>query len=485
MKKNRNFSFSGLRLKVVLFFIIPLMVAMGITTFSHFVREQELIAEQVELTAIQLADLVTGGLRHAMLLNDSQMILEVMKEIEKQENISQVWLVDLDGVIRASSHTEMIGEKEDTAQLGCVECHQYSAENRPRVAHNISKENVMRVSTPIKNATACHECHDSQEAHLGVLFLDSSLADIEQHLRRDLLINLSFSMLIILLLVGFGYVLIQRMIVGRIETVHNSLSEYAAGNSSVRIPRNLNNRDEISQLAETFNEMADRLERQGEAQREVQRVREEAIVEERERIARELHDGVAQFLGYLSTKVIAIRQNIHKNQYEKAEMQLTNVADTVSQQSIDVRASILGLKMAGKSGVGLADQIRDFAIQAGRMSDLPIEVNISPQAEVTHFDPEVELQLLRILQEAISNVRKHANATLVEISLSIIDEEIILKVSDNGVGFDPWQLQLGKKAAFGLQIMHERADAVNASLSIQSTPDEGTILFVRLMKVTK
>lgn len=480
MKPIRFRFMSSLRLKVILFFVIPTLFAMSFTTISHYIHEQRVLEAQLELTAVQLANIAVGGLRHAMLVNDSRMILDVMQEIEKQDNIESILLVDLDGLVKGSGQADLIGALEDTNQLGCVECHQYPANERPRVTYIVDNDSIMRVSTPIANEPPCQGCHDPQDDHLGVMLIDTSMVDVVSQMRSGLTVSLLSTAAVTFLLLGLGYVVIQRLIIDRIESINRAISAYAGGDPPAPSQPTWNTRDELSQLAATFYELVNRLELQKEAQAKVQRIRQQAIVEERERIARELHDGVAQMLGYVATKVMAIRLNIRKRQNKKAEEQLVQIAEAVDQQSIDVRASILGLKMAGQSGIGLDEQIRDFVAQCSRLSDLPIRVSISPEAEGLHLDAERELQLMRIVQEALSNVRKHAHATQAKIELRLEAGELFLRISDDGVGFDLWEIHFDKHPSFGLETMRERTEAIGGTFHIHAGPEAGTVVTVQL-----
>ena len=96
------------------------------------------------------------------------------------------------------------------------------------------------------------------------------------------------------------------------------------------------------------------------------------------------------------------------------------------------------------------------------------------------FEPLVEVQLLRILQEALTNVRKHANASCVRISFALEDGWALINVHDDGRGFDPDASSAGMEEHIGLRVMRERAEEVGGSLSLQSASGQGTELVVRV-----
>jgi PAS domain S-box-containing protein len=208
------------------------------------------------------------------------------------------------------------------------------------------------------------------------------------------------------------------------------------------------------------------------------------IDEERGRIARELHDGLAQLLGYVSTKAMAVRLMLKNRQTEAADQHLLQLEEAARELYVDVRQAILDLKMTGQSDAGLTATLKDFAAQFSRLSGLPVELAIAPAVESLSLTAETELQLLRIVQEALTNVRKHASATKVWISLRLNDGVLELTVSDDGQGFDPDHVPTTHWPHFGLSTMHERAEAIGAEFDLDSELGAGTRIMVRLPVVS-
>jgi signal transduction histidine kinase len=204
------------------------------------------------------------------------------------------------------------------------------------------------------------------------------------------------------------------------------------------------------------------------------------IDDERQRIARELHDGLAQLLGYVSTKAMAVRLMLKNGQTEAAHQHLLQLEEAARELYVDVRQTILDLKMTGQSGAGLTATLKEFTAQFSRLSGLSVELAIAPAVESLSLTAEIELQLLRIVQEALTNVRKHASATKVWISLRISDGVLELRVSDDGQGFDPEHVPTTHWPHFGLSTMHERAKAIGAEFDLDSELGAGTRIMVRL-----
>jgi signal transduction histidine kinase len=218
---------------------------------------------------------------------------------------------------------------------------------------------------------------------------------------------------------------------------------------------------------------------------EAAHARQQSLIdEERQRIARELHDGLAQLLGYVSTKAMAVRLMLKNRRTEAADQHLLQLEEAARELYVDVRQAILDLKMTGQSGAGVTATLKDFTAQFSRLSGLPVELAIAPAVESLSLTAEIELQLLRIVQEALTNVRKHASATKVRISLRVNDGVLELTVSDDGQGFDPDHVRGTHRPHFGLSTMRERAEAIGAEFDLDSEPGAGTRVTVRLSGVS-
>jgi signal transduction histidine kinase len=342
---------------------------------------------------------------------------------------------------------------------------------------------MLRITTPIRNETACQDCHASGDAPLGVLHIDVSLAGVEPPLLNDLRVDLLFTAGITVLFTLGLYVLIHRLVVRRISALRRPLAELAAGNLDARLPIALDPSDEIDALTEAVNHMAAELQQYTRQQQELGELRQRAIVEERERIARDLHDGLAQLLGYVNTKAMAVRLMLKNDQRETAEKHLLQLEEAAQALFVDVREAIVGLKatdLAAGRGDGLAVMLKEYVAQFSRLCGIPVQVNVSPQVASVPLPAETEAQLLRIVQEALTNVRKHAAAECAAVGLDVHNGALELTVRDDGAGFRPGALYSDGWTHFGLSTMRERAEAIGAQFTLDSDPGRGTRILVRL-----
>jgi signal transduction histidine kinase len=200
------------------------------------------------------------------------------------------------------------------------------------------------------------------------------------------------------------------------------------------------------------------------------------VLEERERIARELHDGLAQVLGYINTQTLAVKMLLESGRIGAATSELDAMGAASRAVYGDVREAIVGLRTAPK---GLVPTIREYLGRLPRMTGSEIDLRVAGDAEEIALAPSTEIQVVRIVQEALSNVRKHAGASHVEVIVEADEDEIGVEIVDDGHGFDPLLLERTGWPRLGLQTMRERAQAIGGTFDVVSAPGRGTRVAVR------
>ena len=206
-------------------------------------------------------------------------------------------------------------------------------------------------------------------------------------------------------------------------------------------------------------------------------VRHLAVAEERALLAREMHDGMAQVLAYVNTKAQAVRAYLRNQKVEEAGEQLDQLAAAAREVYTDVREGILALRSQPELGESFHDALSTFLDRWREQSGVSGELTMDPELVIPS---RVELQLLRIVQEALSNVRKHSGAELAYIELRREKDMIVAEVRDDGSGFDPEHRELADLPRFGLAIMRERAEGIGGSLQLISKAGEGTRVLAEL-----
>jgi PAS domain S-box-containing protein len=202
-----------------------------------------------------------------------------------------------------------------------------------------------------------------------------------------------------------------------------------------------------------------------------EQVQQAAALEERQRLARELHDAVTQTL--FSASVIAdVLPRLWERRPEEGTRRLEELRQLTRGALAEMRTLLLELRPAALLEARLADVLRQLAEAFTGRARLPIDV----QAEGdTTLPPDVQVGFYRIAQEALNNIVKHAAASQVVIELQTTPQRVRLCVYDNGRGFDPTQIPAGH---LGLGIMRERAAAIGSHLDVESTPGAGTRITV-------
>ncbi|MEN2466882.1 sensor histidine kinase [Ornithinibacillus sp. JPR2-1] len=234
----------------------------------------------------------------------------------------------------------------------------------------------------------------------------------------------------------------------------------------------------IKQLQEKINKQAEHFQtlatkRAEEREQSLQ----EIVVQERNRLARELHDSVSQELFAASMMMSAINDTAIELD-SKIKQQLRLVENMIQQSQLEMRALLLHLRPVALKGKSLLEGVEELLKEL--IQKVPMD--ISWKAEDFQLDKGVEDQLFRILQESVSNTLRHAKATTLHVMLIKRDNIAILRVKDNGVGFD---MNTVKTGSYGLQNMKERALEVGGTIKIISLPNQGTQLEVKVPIIRK
>jgi PAS domain S-box-containing protein len=219
-----------------------------------------------------------------------------------------------------------------------------------------------------------------------------------------------------------------------------------------------------------------------------------AMLHEREQLSRELHDSIGQVLGYAGFQLEAVQgliiegqtalsagqvADLHAN-LDAAGKQLMRLSSVVEEAHADVREYILNLRLAPSDQrpffVALQHYLNGFSQNYGIQAELTVGAGV----DAKKLDAEAQMQLFRIVQEALSNARKHAGASRVQVSFGLKDQRICILIQDNGSGFDPEQAVQDGSNHFGLRFMHERAEEIGGSLRVESALNAGTCVVVDL-----
>jgi signal transduction histidine kinase len=324
------------------------------------------------------------------------------------------------------------------------------------------------------------------------------------YLRRQIILGGGITLIVTLLLTWW---LITRQVLEPIRALDKASAQFAAGKLDVPLPNG--GIDEVARLTANMERMRVRLDatladhrRWNEALEEMveERTRELATLyeqlegrenmckrllgkvltgqeEERARLARELHDTVGQSLTAIIMTTTAVENSLPAN-YISGKDKLANVRNIAVQTLHELRGLIFDLRpeVLDDLGLGLAlhSQVKKYLEPAG------IQVQLRAAGLKDELPAEVETAVFRVVQEAITNIARHAHASEANISLTKKEDRLIVRVEDNGVGFDPDHVMHRQRRAWGLRGMEERITLLGGKFYVGSRPGNGTLVLAEV-----
>jgi two-component system sensor histidine kinase DegS len=197
-----------------------------------------------------------------------------------------------------------------------------------------------------------------------------------------------------------------------------------------------------------------------------------AVMQERERLSRELHDGVAQLVADLLLRLDIIKDLVEADRQHEAEAELERLHKVADEIYEDIGESIAGLR-TNVTERGLVGALQDYVEQFEERHQIPTSLRAHDAAD--QLSPPAALQLFRFIQEALTNVRKHASAREVTVTLTSIEpDQLRVVIADDGQGFTPGSQDNGKVRPLGLTSMRERVEALGGVFQVNSRPGSGT-----------
>ncbi len=220
----------------------------------------------------------------------------------------------------------------------------------------------------------------------------------------------------------------------------------------------------IEELEETRKELADEERRAG-------------ILEERGRLAREIHDTLAQGFISIVTHLEAAEENLPSGT-KPVERHLDRAKRSARDNLVEARRLVAALRPEILESSSLPEALD--RVSSRWSEETGISANLETTGDYEHLPQDLQVTLLRVAQEALSNVRKHAKARRVTLTLSYLEDLVVLDIQDDGTGFLPGATARSLDGGFGLQAMRERVERLGGQLLIESAPGEGTTLAVQV-----
>jgi signal transduction histidine kinase len=199
-----------------------------------------------------------------------------------------------------------------------------------------------------------------------------------------------------------------------------------------------------------------------------------AVQRERERIAGEIHDGLAQVLGYVNTKSQAVEGLLEAGRIDEARLQMAELAAAARSIYVDVREAIAGLAEAPDDDLALETQVRDYAARYADSAKIAVAVDVSGSG-LDGLPTMARDEIFAIVREALTNVRKHARAGRATVTLEGRPGSVVVAIVDDGRGFDPSRVgdEAGDWPHYGMTTMRRRAAAIGGRIVWASAPGAG------------
>jgi signal transduction histidine kinase len=205
-----------------------------------------------------------------------------------------------------------------------------------------------------------------------------------------------------------------------------------------------------------------------------------ATAQERERLARDLHDSLGQVLGYLGLQAAAIRKLASDGRLDDVDKRLGRMAAIAGDAQSDVRRTIAELASSPGQDDDFVASLRARLDASERDYGVQVSLAVAPSMEGTHVQSATASHLLRIMDEAITNAIRHGEAREARVSLARDDSLLSLSIEDDGVGFETSAVPALGDGRYGLRFMRERAAELGGELELTSVPGRGTRVMVRI-----
>ncbi|GGA48333.1 sensor histidine kinase [Paenibacillus physcomitrellae] len=309
----------------------------------------------------------------------------------------------------------------------------------------------------------------------GYLNLDSSW-------RQAVIAGLTLAVVLVVVGAAYGFYDVYR-IKRRLDLLRSSLLQWEKGNLSRTVPKL--GEDEVGQLSEQLERLGKRWEEQVTSLQRLstnnaqlaEQARVSAIVEERQRLARELHDAVSQQLFAISMTATAVRRTLEKD-FDKAQRQVELIEEMASVAQSEMRALLLHLRPVYLEGKELTQGVEELVREL--KTKVPMDIVLEMDRDLS-LVKGIENHLFRIIQEAMSNTLRHAKAERMEIRIFRRGDAVRVILRDNGVGFE---LDDAKQASYGLSNMQERIREIGGSIQFITAPGKGTRIEITVPLLT-
>ncbi|MBI3959543.1 MAG: sensor histidine kinase, partial [Chloroflexi bacterium] len=457
----------------------------------QYERQRRTGMRELEILAAATGAIAATSLEHAMLTKNRASIQAIIDSVGQAVGTPTIYLINPEAEVAASPGGLHNGQQLDRNDADCQVCHRLPAAERPGgvVVVDEAGQAVFRTMTPIPNRPACYRCHAAEERLNGVFYMDFSMSGLNSRLAQNLRQAFLLSVLIIAICAIGLYVLLSWLFITPMERIADGMRRFSSGERGARLT--VGARDEVGLLADVYNKMADTIQTQ---EAEAQQLYSElaagdavrrqltgklisAREEESRRLARRIHDVLGQLLTGLSI-YLRLAEDSVPPELTTAQEHLAK-ANALVRETIDQgHALITQLRPTVLDDYGLVSALQEEVKRQLHPLGLVTELSADPGLE--ELPPGVTTAAYRIVQEALSNVIRHAHAQKVWIRLERQGDDLLAIVEDDGVGIPAEEGPATPLKGMGILGMQERAAVLDGEVQVTARVVGGVRVTARL-----
>jgi two-component system NtrC family sensor kinase len=499
----------GLKFFIALFLVM--FVGLAAFTFINVKSEADDLLEQVELAALRTTDLIKGSIHYGMLINRKEDIHHIFKSLSRMPGFDVIRIYDKDGEVIFSTRSEEASTRVTINSEACQVCHRYpeplkalETKERHRIITAADGHRMLALINPIENEPACYGsgCHLDPEdkSILGVLDVQMSLAAVDADIARSRRQTILASVILVVSVLFVTGILIWTLIRTPVRKLTAGTRAIAEGDLDYTIP--LDQKDEIGELANSFNTMTLELKK---AREELERIQAHLIQVEKmvslgklcASVAHELNNPLGGILTYarLTQKKLS-SSDLTPERVSSMQKDLSIVADETTRCGNIVKNLLLFSKrQIGEFAVVDLHQILDRCTQLieHHLKLNHIEMVKSYQderAEVICDKDQIQQAFLAILDNAVAAMPQGGTLTIVS-NQNLRKKKVRIQIQDTGPGISPEDLphifepfyttkKEGKGVGLGLSVCYGIIERHDGSIEVSSTPGRGSTFIIEL-----
>jgi len=521
-----TFMRNSLKFKVGSYLVVALMAAVLIFTMMLVRNNREELLQQVTSNSGQLARVVIGSTRFAMLQNQPSHVSQILQDVGDQQGIEKVRILSKDGVIIHSSEQAEIGNKIDQAAEACLACHldEQSLQESPRFGRvrffsDQYGERMLGSTAVIHNEPTCvgSGCHENtaEQPVLGVLDIVYPLEEIEHTLRSNTYTVFGLALGFIVLAGLLLSYLVHRMIYLPLKDLETGAARIADGDLDYHIP--VRGKDEFGQLARSFNSMTKALQKSRveledwgrtleqkveEATHELHKAQAESARSEKLASVGLLAAGIAHELNNPLTGVLTfshlVRKNLPDGSPDAEDLDLvireTKRCASIIRRLLDFSREKTPEKTYSNLNVLIEDAVQLIA-QPAQVKDISISADLDEQLPAIWLDENLIKQVIMNMLVNAEHAIDSGGQIIIRTRLRGADEcpdsideaqeTVEISITDTGCGIPPGDLQrifdpffttkgVGKGTGLGLSVSHGTIEAHGGAIEVKSTVGKGT-----------